>query len=123
MSLRDGIIDTIYLTFAHNQYAIGFFLGAVVSLGLLIYKPSRFATLLLIGFTTLLLNFEYNKHILEPLEAQTSASLGLSEAENSAKLLLSRSLQKLVPIGMFAVGWGSIFIAILIKGLKREAQD
>jgi len=124
MELTGAITNTLFLTFLHNQYAIGFLLGAIVSLGLLLIRPSRYAVFLLIGFIILLLGFEYNKHIIEPLQDQTLSSLNLSENDASAKLLLIRTFQKLLPLAFFAFGWGSIFLALLIKGysFKRSAR-
>jgi hypothetical protein len=122
MSLTDGIINTVFLTFLHNQYAIAFLLGAILSLIALLIKPSRYFVLLLIGFLTLLLGFEYNKHIIEPLQDQTLTSLGLEDGGGSAGTLVIRTFQKLLPILFFTIGWGSIFIAIFAKAFKREPQ-
>ncbi len=120
MSLTDGIINTIFLTFLHNQYAIAFFIGAGFSFLALLIKPSRFAVLLLIGFITLLVGFEYDKHIIAPLQDQTLNSLGLSEAGGSASTLVVRTFQKLLPVFFFTFGWGSLFLAIFTKAVKKE---
>lgn len=115
MSLSDGIINTIFLTFLHNQYAIAFFGGSLLSLIALLIKPSRYPVLLLIGFITLFIGFEYDKHIIQPLQDQTLTSLGLDESSGSASKLVIRTFQKLLPVFFFTVGWGSIFIAIFGK--------
>lgn len=123
MSLTDGIINTIFLTFLHNQYAIAFFFGALLSLAALLIKPSRSTVLLLIGFITLFIGFEYDKHIIIPLQDQTLSSLGLEESGGSAQTLVLRTFQKLLPVFFFTVGWGSIFIVIFRKtllGFKKE---
>ncbi len=122
MSLTDGIINTIFLTFLHNEYAIAFFLGATFSVVALLIKPSRYFVLLLIGFITLLLGFEYNKHIIEPLQDQTLTSLGLDGDGGSAGTLVVRTFQKLLPVGFFIIGWGSIFIAIFAKALRKNKE-
>ncbi|MDQ5981704.1 MAG: hypothetical protein QG570_461 [Patescibacteria group bacterium] len=109
----DSLLNTVYLTFAHNEYAIAFFLGTIISFFLLLYKPSRYATLLLIGFSTLLIGFEYQKHIMEPLQNQTLESL---ESDGGASTLtLVRIFQKLLPFGFFTIGWGSIFSSIFLR--------
>lgn len=123
MSLSDGIINTIFLTYIHNEYAIAFFIGALLSLGALLIRPSRFAVLLLIGFITLLLGFEYNKHIIEPLQDQTLSSLGLAESGGSATTLVLRTFQKLLPLFFSTVGWGSIFFAIFKKALSKPKKE
>ena len=120
MGLTSGIINTVFLTFLHNQYAIAFLSGALISLALLIYKPSRYPIFLLIGFTILLIGFEYDKHIIQPLQDQTIASLGVGDSDTSAKLLLLRTFQKLIPIGFFTVGWGLIFSVITLLILKSR---
>ena len=121
MSL-DLVINTIYLTFAHNQYAIAFFIGIIMSIFLLLMKPSRTATLLLLGFSTLLIGFEYDKHIMEPLMSQTLNSLGVPEGSGKLGGLMSRVFQKLLPFVFFSIGWGSVFGAILINYYKTRSN-
>lgn len=122
MSLTDGIINTLFLTFLHNQYAIAFLFGSLISIAALLIKPSRKPVLLLIGFTTLLIGFEYDKHIIEPLQDQTLTSLGLSESGGSVGLLVIRVFQKLLPIFFFTVGWGCVFLATFLSLFKRPSQ-
>jgi|SRR3989344_4322936 len=119
MGLKQSLFNTAFLTFAHNQYAIAFFAGALIALGLLIYKPSRFATFLLVGFLTLLIGFEYDKHILEGLQNQTLDSLSLENDDAGFRSILVGTFQKLLPLGFFAVGWGSIFLAIILGGIIK----
>ncbi len=123
MGLKQSLFNTAFLTFAHNQYAIAFFFGALIALGLLIYRPSRFATFLLVGFLTLLVGFEYDKHILEGLQNQTLESLSLEGEDAGFRSLLVGGFQKILPLGFFAVGWGSIFLAIITKGIKNEKSN
>lgn len=115
MSLQSGLIDTVFLTFIHNQDAIGYFMGILVSVFLLFYKPSRIHMLLLLGFIFLLFGFEYNKHIIAPLEDQTLSSIG---ADGSVALLLKRFFQKLLPILFFMIGWGGVLGAFLLQTFK-----
>lgn len=123
MGLKQSLFNTAFLTFAHNQYAIAFFAGTVIAIGLLLYKPSRFASLLLIGFSTLLIGFEYNKHIIEGLQNQTLESLALGSEDAGFKSLLVGGFQKLLPLAFFLVGWGSVFLAIITKGLAKNATS
>lgn len=123
MALKQSIMNTAFITFMHNQYAIAFFFGALIALGLLIYRPSRFATFLLFGFLTLLVGFEYDKHILEGLQNQTLESLALASEDAGFKSLLVNGFQKILPLGFFTVGWGSIFLAIISKGIKKEPSN
>lgn len=121
----DSIINTIYLTFAHNEYAIAFFIGALMSFISLLVKPSRRSTLLLISFTTLLLGFEYEKHIMEPLMEQTLQSLQVDGNSGRSGIFLVRAFQKLLPFGFFIIGWGSLFLAIFapVFTLKSKRQQ
>lgn len=123
MSLTDGIINTVFLTFLHNQYAIAFLGGAVLAIFSLLVKPSRRTVLLLIGFVTLLVGFEYDKHIIAPLQDQTLTSLGLDKSGGSASTLVIRTFQKLLPVFFFTIGWGSLFLAIFAKGMKRNEES
>lgn len=119
MGLKQSIFNTAFLTFAHNQYAIAFFLGTLIALGLLVYKPSRFATFLLVGFLTLLIGFEYDKHIIQGLQKQTLESLSLGNEDAGFKSVLVGAFQKLLPLGFFTIGWGSVFLAIITKGISN----
>lgn len=120
MSLTDGIIDTIFLTFVHNQDAIGYFIGIIVSVLILFYKPSRTNLLLLIGFIFLLFGFEYNKHIIAPLEDQTISSIG---AEGGSAVFLKRIFQKLLPVCFFAIGWGGVLGGIILQTIKLKKHS
>jgi hypothetical protein len=115
MSLQLNFINTVFLTFIHNQDAIGYFIGILVSLVLLFYKPNRSAVFLLIGFICLLFGFEYNKHIIEPLEDQTIASLGIEGNSGLFAKGVGALFKKLLPLFFFTVGWGSVFGAIIAK--------
>jgi hypothetical protein len=119
MSLTDGLIDTVFLTFIHNQDAIGYFLGIIISIGLLFYRPSRTNLLLLIGFIFLLFGFEYNKHIIAPLEDQTISSIG---AEGDSAVFLKRIFQKLLPLGFFVIGWGSVLLSFILQSIKLKKK-
>lgn len=124
MGLKAGIIQTAYLTFSHNQIAIAFFIGIIVALLLAIYKPSRTNILLIIAFSLLLFGFEYDKHIVTPLQEQTLNSLNLDQSDAGAKKVISYSLTVLVPIGLFILGWGIIFLSFIYQTLKiKELKD
>ncbi|PIS22900.1 hypothetical protein COT49_02925 [candidate division WWE3 bacterium CG08_land_8_20_14_0_20_40_13] len=113
-----GILNTIFITFAHNQYAIAFFVGAILSFFLLIIKPSRYLVLLLFGFLMLLMGFEYDKHIVQPLTDQTLASFDFESGRSVG--LVSMTLRKLLPFFFFFSGWGSIFLALFVKSVRGK---
>jgi hypothetical protein len=120
MSLTDGLIDTVFLTFAHNQDAIGYFFGIIVSVLLLFYKPSRTNLILLIGFIFLLFGFEYNKHIIAPLEDQTISSIG---ADGGSAVFLKRIFQKLLPVTFFIIGWGGVLGGMILQTIKLKKHQ
>lgn len=127
MSLKGSLINTIYLTFEHNQIAIAFFMGILICLALALYKPSRSTFLLVIAFIILLLGFEYDKHIANPLQEQTLQSLNLETSTRSFGKLVSYTLSVFIPIGLFVTGWGIIFLTIInniisIEKLKKQLE-
>lgn len=113
----DNLLNTIYLTFAHNQYALAFFVGMIFSFLQLIYKPSRKSAFLLVAFASLLIGFEYEKHIMEPLMSQTLTSLGIEKGTSRSANILVKFFQILLPIGFYSIGWGIIFFVLFAKGL------
>lgn len=119
--LRQNIIVTLYLLFTHNQLAIAYFLGLILSIGLSIWRPSRFATFLLIGFSLLLFQYEYDKHIITGLREQTMQSLITQQPHFRTQRLINLALSDLVPIGLFVAGWGCIYAAVLWAA-KRSAN-
>lgn len=116
----DNLVNTLYLTFAHNEYAIAFFIGMCLSLVSLIYHPSRTKVLLLIAFSTLLIGFEYEKHIMAPLMDQTLNSLGIAGESSRSATFLVRMFQKLLPFGFFSIGWGILFGIIFLRDIKKK---
>lgn len=118
----DNLTNTIYLTFAHNEYAIAFFIGMILSCISLLYKPSRSKVLLLVAFTTLLIGFEYEKHIMEPLMDQTLNSLGVAGDGSRASSLMVKIFQKLLPFGFFTVGWGLLFGVLFAKNITTRSS-
>ncbi len=122
MSLESSFINTLFLTFIHNQDAIGYFLGIVVSIGLLLYKPNRFSAFLLVGFIFLLFGFEYNKHIIQPLEDQTLTSLGLKEDTGLYARGVAALLKRLLPLMFFFVGWGCVLGSLVYRNLKPDSE-
>ena len=114
-TLKQAAISTLFATFLHNQYAIAFTVGIIVSTALLLYKPKRHTVLYLIAFAILLISFEYSKHIAKALEQQTINSMALTDG--GAMVWLKRTLQKILPLLFFITGWGTLFLAIILQNL------
>ena len=58
-ALKQGVFQLIYNTFLHNSDAIALFFGIIVCIVLLFRRPKRILMFFLVGFTCLLLRFEY----------------------------------------------------------------
>lgn len=119
-TFKQQAASTLLATFLHNQYAIAFTLGIVISLALLLYKPNRHTVLYLISFIILLIAFEYDKHIVSALEKQTINSMAL--AEGGAMVWLKRTLYKILPFLFFLTGWGTLFLAIILQTIAGKSK-
>lgn len=122
---QQNIIVAFFLLVSHNFLAITFLGGAVISTGLALYKPSRGAVLMIIGFTLLLFAFEYQKHIVEGLLEQTKGSLITERQSYRLEWILDKTFGKVLPpflyfIGTIITGAGIYFE---VKFLKREKHS
>lgn len=115
--LNQGIIRTIYWTFAHNELVIAYVAGLVISLVMAFQRPNRFHLLLLIGFAILAFNFEYDKHIIEGLRDQTLNSIIMDSSKHfKAQRFIGLIISEVVPVVLYLTGWGLIFLAIITQG-------
>jgi ABC-type dipeptide/oligopeptide/nickel transport system permease component len=120
--LWQNIISTIYLLFAHNYIAFAYFTGVVIGIGLAFYRPSRFSTLVLLGFAILLFSFEYDKHIIEPLRQQTLNSLITGTPHYKVQRIINLLISDILPILFYICGWVLIFTALIRSALKEEKK-
>jgi hypothetical protein len=116
--LSQNIFVTFYLLFTHNYEAIVYLVGVIFAILLALYRPSRFATLILLGFAVLLFSFEYDKHIIEPLRNQTVASLITLTPHYKLRKMIDLVISVIVPVMLYVVGWASLFVAIFYAGLR-----
>ncbi len=122
--LQQGIIDLIYFTWLHNAEMLAYFAGTLLALFLLIKKPKRVYILLVVGFVVLMLQFQYVKHIVEPLLDQTLQTVLQTGALATRFQKLTRFfLEKMIPIGLYLFGWGSIFISIILMGKENPSNS
>lgn len=73
--VEQAVTYTVQLTFSHNAIPIALVAISVAVLLWALHSPSRGKLLLFIGFMALFLDFEYSKHIMQPLIEQTQVSL------------------------------------------------
>lgn len=116
--LQQNIIITLYLLFSHNYEAIAYFTGLVISIGLALYRPSRFTTFALLGFAILLFSFEYDKHIIVGFREQTVRSLITLQPHYKLQKLLNLVISELLPVLFYVTGWFFIYLAV-IYGAKK----
>lgn len=116
--LGQNFSTTIYLLFSHNYIALAYFTGLIIGIFLAIYKPSRFATFVLLGFAILLFSFEYDKHVIEAFREQTIKSLITTQQHFKLQRLIDITISELLPIFFYIAGWAFLFIAIVVEGIK-----
>jgi hypothetical protein len=116
--LQQGLVNLVYFTWLHNAEAIAYFVGCALTLYLQLKKPNRIYLLFFIGFLLLLLQFQYVKHIVVPLQEQTLHAV-LQQGAQGLRFskITSLFLNKVIPIGLYLTGWGTIFFAI-VKSTK-----
>lgn len=113
--LSQNIIHTIYLTFAHNYILFAYLFGLFISVVMSLKKPSRYATLLILGFAILAFSFEYDKHIIDGLREQTLNSLITVKQHYKVQKWTTVMLTEIAPICLYIGGWVLIYLAIITK--------
>ncbi len=118
-NIQQGLFQLVYATFLHNSEAIALFVGIVISLFLLYKKPVRVYLYFLLGFTFLLARFEYLKHVVDPLHAQTVGIVVTEEGFYRTRRAFDIFFNDLVPMGLYVLGWGGLFMGVV----KREEES
>jgi len=118
MSLKRGIFQLIYFTFLHNAEAIAYFFGIIFVFGLLMWKPRRVLMLFLLAFVCLEIRFQYLKHIVDPLYDQTVGAMLQGGTFFRTRRLLDLFMNDIVPLGLYIVGWGSLFAGIFFSSVQ-----
>jgi hypothetical protein len=116
--LQQNILVTIYLLFSHNYIAFVYLLGVIIGIGLSLYRPSRFATLILLGFAILLFSFEYDKHIIVGLREQTIKSLITAQPHYKLQRMVDLLISEVLPVFFYILGWLTIFTAVIKAGVS-----
>lgn len=118
---EQAITQTLYATINHNLPVMVYVSGALLVVGLLLVKPNRKLILFLLGFVLLAFHFEYVKHIAEPLLQQTQTSIESTGYQSvKGKRLVDIFFQDLVPFGSYVVGWGLIFLGIILNTIQMS---
>ncbi len=104
----------IKLIIEHNAIALVCFLGILTSTFFALLKPKRALILLMIGFSLLLLGFEYQKHIKDALYEQTRNSIITERESYRLERVISITLLKIAPIALSVSGTVSILIGSVL---------
>ncbi len=115
--LQQNIVNTVYLLFAHNYIAFAYFSGVLIGIYLALSRPSRYSTLILLGFAVLLFSFEYDKHLIDPLRNQTITSLITATPHYKVSRIIDLFISEVLPILFYVTGWVLLFMAIISRGL------
>ena len=118
--MGEGIFNLVYFTFLHNYDVLGFSLATIVSLVLLIKHPTRQHVFFFIGFLLLILNFEYQKHIVQGLAEQTADILFTTEGNYRAQWLTRIAFYHLAPLLLWLAGWGGVVLGIVNPQKKGD---
>src|SRR3990167_1075849 len=119
-----NLINTGYSFYSHNWQLLYFGTFIFFCILRLIYKPSRFYVLLMLGFLTLLFEFEYSKHLIPHVRENVTELILVDPARrsfNMADLFFSQ----LFPIFAKTFGWFLIFFSVffLHKEPKTQSQE
>lgn len=117
-----NVVYTIYFMLLHNFWALLYFAGILIGIGLSFWKPSRSFILIMLGFMTLLFAFEYTKHILEPLKEQTTNSLVTVRESPRIERVVHLVTARFIPIGLPILGWMMVISGSVVSFLKFKKQ-
>lgn len=111
-----AIRETIYSTINHNLPVMVYVAGAVFILVLLLVKPNRKLVFFLLAFILLAFQFEYVKHIADPLQEQTRVSIESTGYESvKGRQLMTLVFQYIIPFGSYLAAWGLMLIGIMVS--------
>lgn len=118
-SLSESLLNGLYLFFNHNALVLAYFLGLIVCASASFRRPSRLALLFTFSFLILVVGFEYDKNLMEPLRNQTIATVAPAAGTHlKATKLVNLVLTDLLPVVLFVVGWGGLLTATVVSLFK-----
>lgn len=121
--LSFNLVHTLYAIFIHNYILLAYLGGLLLSILISLKRPSRFALFLLMGFVILVFSFEYDKHIADGLRKQTLQSLITAVAHTKVEKWVNLVIGEILPIFFYILGWGLIYVAIVIGGWRRKSES
>jgi len=119
---KQGLFYLLYWTWLHNYQVIALIFGALLAIGLMLYRPKRIYLIFFLGFLLLFFQYEYLKHIVQPLEEQTLKTAIVSDTQTKARKVIDFTLNRLVPFGSYLGGWGLIFLGMVMGGKNNKKR-
>ncbi|KKQ38083.1 MAG: hypothetical protein US54_C0018G0006 [Candidatus Roizmanbacteria bacterium GW2011_GWA2_37_7] len=115
---QQNLFYTIYFLVTHNALVILYSSAIFFVTAHALWRPRRGKILLLWGFIILLFAFEYDKHILEPLQKQTIESLITQRESVRIEYYITKFLTRVVPFGLPVFGWMLVAIGIFFDRIS-----
>lgn len=114
-----ALTQTLYATINHNLPVLVYVGGVALMILLLLYRPNRKLILFLVGFALLAFNFEYVKHIADPLLEQTQTSMESTGYQSvKSRRLMDVFFDDFIPFATYVGGWGLVFLGIILNSVK-----
>ncbi|MBI4091474.1 hypothetical protein HY419_01835 [candidate division WWE3 bacterium] len=114
-----NLTNTFYSFYVHNWQLVYFGGCAVFCFLRLVIKPSRYYAILLLGFLSLLFEFEYTKHLI-PHVRENVTELVLVDPARRSFGLTDMFFSKLFPLGLQVLGWFLVFISVFVLHRDRD---
>ena len=112
---------TLSLLFEHNFLAILYLAIIILTFVWCLWRPKRYSLLLMVGFSLLLIHFQYQKHVAPALFEQTINSVITERPSARIQNIVSKSIYKLFPSSLILTALSMLVSAIWI--FKKENQD
>ncbi|HLD26896.1 MAG TPA: hypothetical protein VJB63_03000 [Patescibacteria group bacterium] len=121
--IKQNLIITLYLSFTHNYILFAYLTGLFISIVVAIKQPSRFITLILIGFAVLAFSYEYDKHIIVSFRNQTITSLITETPHYRLQKYINLAISEAIPILLYLTGWIFIYSGLVTVGLQKRKKE
>lgn len=119
VTAADAVSQTLFSTVNHNLSVIIYVGAAGLMIVLLIVRPNRKLILFLLGFILLAFNFQYVKHIVDPLAEQTRVAIESTGYQSAkSRRLMNIVFEDLIPLVTFIGGWTCLVMGMIIDHIR-----
>jgi len=112
---QQNILYALLFFVLHNFVAIAYASGLAVATIIALLRPSRSRILLMVGFSLLLLSFEYSKHIQDPLLEQTKQSLITERYSSRLERVITLTIDRVAPYTLTLGGVTAILLGCILE--------